>query len=184
MNIGTDVIQNESSVKLLGIIIDNKLNFNEHVRKMCKKASKKLHALSRIANHMTSDKLKLVMRAFIESEFGCCPLLWMFHNRTLNICTKEPCVLSTKIITLQLLSKYNTLNIHQRNLQKLAIEMYKIKNNLSPLTVSDLFTRHTDTYVLRQNRDMGNFKCTHSNIRNGNGIFSRPENLGNCPRHD
>ena len=68
MKIGTDVIQNESSVKLFGNIIDNKLNFNDRVTKMCKN----LHALSRIANHMTSDKLKLVMRAFIESEFGYC----------------------------------------------------------------------------------------------------------------
>ena len=84
MKIGTEVIQNSSFVKLLGIIIDNKLNFNEHVTKMCKKASKKLHALSRIANYMTSDKLKLVMRAFIESEFVYFPLIWMFHNKTLN----------------------------------------------------------------------------------------------------
>ena len=75
MKIGTEVIQNRNSVKLLGIIIDNKLNFKEHVTKMCKKASKKLHALCRVANYMTSDKLKLVMRAFIDSEFGYCPLM-------------------------------------------------------------------------------------------------------------
>ena len=84
MKIGTEVIRNSSSVKLLEIIIHNKLNFNEHVTKKCKKASKKLHALSIIANYMTSDKLKLVVRAFIESEVGYCPLIWMFHNRTLN----------------------------------------------------------------------------------------------------
>ena len=77
MTIGTGVIQNSSSVKLLGIIIDNKMNFNEHVTKFCKKGSKKLHALCRIANYMTSDKLKLVMRAFIESEFGYCLLIWI-----------------------------------------------------------------------------------------------------------
>ena len=37
---------------------------------MGKKASKKLHALNRIANYMTSDEQKLVMRVFMESECG------------------------------------------------------------------------------------------------------------------
>ena len=24
------------------------------------------------------------MKTFITSQFNCCPLVWMFHNRTLN----------------------------------------------------------------------------------------------------
>ena len=38
-------IKNSSSKKLLGLIIDKKLTFNEHVSKLCKKASNKLHAM-------------------------------------------------------------------------------------------------------------------------------------------
>ena len=49
INIGNDEIIGESSIKLLGITIDNKLNFNEHVTNICKKANHKLHALARIA---------------------------------------------------------------------------------------------------------------------------------------
>ena len=26
----------------------------------------------------------MTMKAFIASEFGCCPLVWMFHNRKCN----------------------------------------------------------------------------------------------------
>ena len=68
--IGSDVIKASKSVKLLGITIDNKLNFNEHVSKLCKKTSQKLHALARISNYMSTEKLKLIMKAFIESQFG------------------------------------------------------------------------------------------------------------------
>ena len=32
--------------------------------------------------------------------------------------------------------------------------MYKFKNNLSPLIVTDLFTRHTAIYNLRQNKTL------------------------------
>ena len=99
------------------------------------------------------------MRAFTESEFGYCQLICMFHNRTLNNKINHLHERARRLVYKdhnsafsELLSKDNTLNIHQRNLQKLAIEMYKIKNNLSPSIVSDLFTKHTATYVLRQNR--------------------------------
>ena len=54
-------IKSSSSKKLLGVLIDNKLTFNEHVSKLCKKASNKLHALARISKYMTKDKLRTVM---------------------------------------------------------------------------------------------------------------------------
>ena len=72
------------SVKLLGVSIDNRLNFNEHVSNLCKKVSTKLHALARVSKFMSQDKLRLLMKAFIESQFGYCPLVWMFHSRTVN----------------------------------------------------------------------------------------------------
>ena len=45
-------IRNEGSVKFLGIHINNDLNFSYHVNQLCNKASKKLHALVRIAKNM------------------------------------------------------------------------------------------------------------------------------------
>ena len=42
-------ISNRGKEKLLGIIIDGNLSFDEHVWKLCKTASQKLHALSRIS---------------------------------------------------------------------------------------------------------------------------------------
>ena len=40
----------------------------------------------------------------------------------------------------QLLDKDGSFTIHQRNLQKLAIEMYEVKNGLSPAIMVNLFT--------------------------------------------
>ena len=47
--IGKELIKGSKSVKLLGITIDNKLNFNEHVTKVCDKVSQKIHILARVA---------------------------------------------------------------------------------------------------------------------------------------
>ena len=77
-------IKSSSSKKLLGLLIDNKLTFNKHVSKLCKKASNKLYALARISNYMTKGKLRTVMNAFFTSHLAYCSLVWMFHNRTLN----------------------------------------------------------------------------------------------------
>ena len=68
INIDEEVIECSSSVKLLGVTIDNKLNFDEHVTKLCKKASQKIHALARISNYMSQDKLRILMKAFIEFQ--------------------------------------------------------------------------------------------------------------------
>ena len=82
--INEEVIECSKSVKLLGITIDNRLNFREHISNLFKKVSIKLHALARVSNFMNQDKLRILMKSFIESQFSYCPLTWMFHSRTLN----------------------------------------------------------------------------------------------------
>ena len=56
-------IRNEDSGKLLGIHLNNVLNFYYHVNQLCKKASKKLHALARIAKCMDINKRRMLMKA-------------------------------------------------------------------------------------------------------------------------
>ena len=84
VKIGNDIIKSSNSVKLLGITIDNKLNFKEHLTNIRKKVSNKLHGLARVSHYTSTHKLRIMMKAFIESQFQYCPLVWMFHSRTLN----------------------------------------------------------------------------------------------------
>ena len=161
------VIHNSKSVKLLGVCVDNKLDFTEHVSNICKKVSKKLHALQRVSHYMNKDKLRLIMKAFIESQFGYCPLVWMFHTRTLNNRINR---LHEKALRMvynesnlsfeELLNIDNSFTIHHRNLQKLAIEMFKVKHNLSPIFMKSVFPESTNPYNIR---NAAEFKT--SNIR-------------------
>ena len=50
----------ESSFKLLGIYVDNSLNFDYKVSNLCKKVSKKLHALARIFKYVETSKAGLL----------------------------------------------------------------------------------------------------------------------------
>ena len=84
VRIGSADVVNSSEEKLLGVQIDSKLSFDNHVSKLCQKASNKLYALARISPYMDQRKLRTLMRAFITSQFQYCPLIWMFHSRQLN----------------------------------------------------------------------------------------------------
>ena len=49
-----------------------------------KKAGRKLPILVRLPNYMSFEKIKILLKAFVESQFGHCPLAWMFHSRRAN----------------------------------------------------------------------------------------------------
>ena len=84
ITIGNSSIETSNTIELLGIIIDNKLNFNDHISNLLKKGNQKLHALARISKYLDKDKLRIVMKTFIQSQFNYCPLVWMFHSRIMN----------------------------------------------------------------------------------------------------
>ena len=51
------------------------------------------------------------------------------------------------------LKKDKNKTIHQRNIEKLSIQMYKIKNNTAPKIVSDLLPVNNNCYSPRRNAD-------------------------------
>ena len=58
------------SEKLLGITFDLELKFEEHISKVCNVVNKKLNALHSITNHISLDTQKMILKAFIESQFS------------------------------------------------------------------------------------------------------------------
>ena len=86
------------------------------------------------------------MKAFVISQFNYYPLIWMFHNRALNnriIKTHERAlrlVYQNKNLSFsELLELDDAVTIHQRNLQVLVTETFKVKNNLLPEIMKQVF---------------------------------------------
>ena len=76
------IIKNSQEEKILGVIIDNELNFQSHINSICKKANQKLNALFRISNNMMPSQRNILIDSYIKSQFNYCPLIWMFCNRS------------------------------------------------------------------------------------------------------
>ena len=84
LKIKNETITNSSNEKLLCILFNNKFDLDEHVTSLCRKASQNLNAVARVAQYMNLAYSRLIMNAFIFSQFGYCPLVWMFHSRKVN----------------------------------------------------------------------------------------------------
>ena len=82
--IGDDKIWKSNEVKLLGVTIDSKLKFDSRIANSCFKANQKLSVLSRLAGLLAFDRKRILFKAFFESQFKYCPLIWMFCSRTAN----------------------------------------------------------------------------------------------------
>ena len=67
IKIGNFDITNSKSEKLLGVKFDHKLSFDDHISEICKKASGKIHALSRVASYIFQKDVFLWMRSLYHN---------------------------------------------------------------------------------------------------------------------
>ena len=156
LNIGNITIKESTEEKLLGVILDNNLCFKQQVKSICKKASQKLLALSRISNFLDTDQLKRIMKAFILPQFNYYPLVWMFCDRTLNNRINRIYERALRITYKDMTSDFDTMllrdnavPIHIRNLQLLVTEIYKTKWELNPSFMKEIFVEKHSPYGLR-----------------------------------
>ena len=78
LQIDSNEIKSKNSVT-----IDNRLSFDDHISKLCNKASMQLNAIFRLKKYMTQKELEVVLNGFIDSSFSYSPLLWHFNTKNL-----------------------------------------------------------------------------------------------------
>ena len=81
----------------------------------------------------------------------------MFHNLTLNNRINKLQERALRLVHndntssfYELLQKDNSFTIHHRNIQKLALEMYRVKHRIAPKIICELFNEANVPYNLRQ----------------------------------
>ena len=185
-NVRNENISNSSNQKLLGICFNSNFRFDDHVASLCKKASQKLNALTRVAQYMNFAQRRSIMKTFICSQFGYCPLVWMFHSRKINnrinslheralriVCRNYKATFS------ELLSKDKSVTIHQRNLQLLATEIFKTKSELNLKIMEEIFTFKDVDCNLRNNTSVkiGNLKTVYHGTESLTNLGAKIWNL-------
>ena len=67
-NIGSELVIESHHKTLLGVLIDSKLKFENHVKNLYKKAGKKLNALGSQCNILPFHKRRILMNSFFNSK--------------------------------------------------------------------------------------------------------------------
>ena len=146
VNINRNIFRSKTSIKLLGVYIDWKLNFNTHAKALCSKANSKIRALYRLRTYLDSTQKLMLYNSFIMSSFYYCPVIWMFCGKTTN--DKVNSVQQRALQALynefnssyqDLLDKGSHLTIHEINKKYLLIEVYKCINKENPPFLNGIF---------------------------------------------
>ena len=142
-----DLIWESNDVKPLEITVDRDLKFYKHVLKLCSKANQKLSALSRMLKLFSVKKRGTLFKAFVESQFKYCPIVWMFHggrsNSKINKLHERALriVYDDEVSTFdQLLAMDKCFCIYHQNIQRILIEIYNALHD-SGNSLKELFIR-------------------------------------------
>ena len=147
IQVGEQIIWESQQERLLGVMVDRGLTFEKHVENLCRNAGAKVTALGRLVAIVSMEKKKIIMATFIESQFSYCPLVWMFnHSRKLNDRINHIHERGLRMVYgdyvssfRELLKRDGSVTTHHRNIQLVALVMFKVKNGLCPEIMTDLF---------------------------------------------
>jgi hypothetical protein len=169
LSVGNKLLQNVKSQKLLGVYIDNCLNWSTHINQTCKKLASKLCLLKRISFFLTMEMKQLFYSAYIAStfEYGC--IVWSNGNRhdlnriykiqkrAARIILKKPIRTPTK----DLFHNLKWLSFESRCKYHTALLVYKSIHNLVPKYITDIVkVSNNPRYNLRSSSrtDIEHFK--------------------------
>lgn len=155
-----------SRIKYLGVIIDEKLNLNDHLDSIRKKVSSKICLLGRIRNKINIQTAITIYNATILPQFDYCSSvlfqcnecqvkkLQKLQNRALRIILKRKRRSNVK----KMLNILGMLNVSQRiNFNVLCI-VYILKNNLLPSYLSENLLNVHNVYFPMTLRNSSDFR--------------------------
>lgn len=169
INVNGTSIKSTNSVKLLGVQIDNKLSFNEHVSLLCKKVGKQLNALCRMSRHLNERSLINIYNSFILSNFNYATTVWNLCGITNTRKIEKLQERALRIIYKDYESNYKDIlkrnkmsPLHFQRTRKLLIMMLKIMNDQAKPFEPDFFTFTASSYDFRNQNTLVKPNCKTS----------------------
>lgn len=161
ISIGQVPIEQSKEEKLLGVYINENLNWDTHINNLCKKLSSKLMLLKRLKVYMDIPTRVLFYNAYIFSYLSFCCTVWGLYpscctNRLFQFQKRAARVIFDKPFDYpheELKKKLNWLKFPSLIKYRTALQMYKCLNNLAPNYLNKLFSFLPPTnYKLRLRR--------------------------------
>jgi hypothetical protein len=159
VDLGCASVSPASSVRSLGVTVDDTLSFNDHVDNVCKSCTFHIRALRHIRRHISEDAAKTIACSMIGGRLDYCNSV-LYRTSVSNIKKLQRVQNSiARIITGRRLSDHITpvladlhwLPVQYRIQYKLAVITFKVLTTHEPSYLHDLIQSHAPTRQLRSN---------------------------------
>ena len=173
-------IHNEGTTtnfKLLGVLFDEYLSFDQHINHLCSKVSKSLFCINKIKNFVKQDALLMLYYAMVHSHLVYCINVYSCANNTalnkLKIKQKqairiianagyrdhtEPLFAQLKIMNIDMMIKYSALKF-----------MHNYSNRKLPFSFSNMWLTNRERLPNRE-------------LRNADDLYIQPHNFATLKR--
>ena len=148
LNFNDLILKDSKEVENLRITLDRSMGFNTHIKNICRKADQKPSVPFRISHFLDQGNKVLLYKSMTKSQFNYCPLVWIYCSRQSNNLINRvherglrlTCRNETNKEFQQILREKNEPTIHQKNLQVLMTEVYKIVNGIAPPIITSIIS--------------------------------------------
>ena len=180
VKINNEILKEVDSAKYLGVLMDNKLNWNMHVNNIKLRISKGISILSLIRHYVPQTILRSLYFTFINSHIDYNLLNWgtapAATLETISSKTRKAIrIISFKNIeepSMPLFKKHSILPLEQNLELKQANFMWKLDNNMIPPSLANNF---------RQNRNQINIAHNRLQASNSHITYAGPRLWQNIP---
>lgn len=165
LKINNVAVERVNEIKYLGVVVDKKLTFKNHINYICSKISKKVYFLYKSRKKLSLSAAIKIYNTTIKPHFEyCSSILFManktdksrlqkLQNRAMRVILKVSNYTSIKFM----LESLQWLSINQRLIMNILILVYKMKNKNYPSYLCDrlVYNNEIHNYDLR---NLGNFR--------------------------
>ena len=146
LDISGEKVEQSQPIKILGVTLDENLNFKDHLHSVCKKVAGMIGVLRRLKNLIPVNAKLLLYKSAIMPHLTYCRLVWHFctasDNRKLERLQERALRLvynTTAESYDALLKRAKLTTLQNRRLQDILILMFKVKNKSTTNEIANIF---------------------------------------------
>ena len=155
IQLANDSIQQVDTQKLLGIVIDKSLNWDDQINTVCLNITRKITLLKQLSKYIDKNNMKLYYTSYILPIFDYCCIIWsrtsaLNTNRLLKLQKRAArIILGADIMTSSkhMFKELQWLSFPQRVNYHTCVLVYKSINGLAPEYLSQLFTKTSELHT-------------------------------------
>ena len=154
LKIGSSIIKRKSSVKFLGVMLDENISWKEHIKTIEKKLAKNIGLLYRAKPYLDEMSLKTIYFSYIHSYLNYANIAWAStritklkpllykQKQAVRIVFNEGRLNHSK----PLFKTLNALNVYKINLYQHLNFMYRLENSNIPAILNDILKKTEHKY--------------------------------------